>query len=137
MIMDYEKKKTVKPSCINNSAITEILWNPGESMIVALHQDGELALYSPEREEPVIIFERQSTGVNSVAWLDNISGDLISSSCKMGALRIWNASNASPKDMIKVGPHGIVNMQPLHGVQGAFILQNKNGEIVVYHARKR
>lgn len=54
--------------------------------------------------------------------MDNVSGDLISSSTKMGALRVWNASNASPKDMIKVGPHGIANMQSLIGVQGAFLI---------------
>jgi hypothetical protein len=39
--------------------------------------------------------------------------------------------------MIKVGPHGINLITPLKGVPGAFLLQIKNGEIMVYNIRKR
>ena len=31
--------------------------------------------------------------VSGVGWVDNVSGDMITSSGKVGALRLWNASN--------------------------------------------
>jgi hypothetical protein len=58
-------------------------------------------------------FEKQSVGISSFSWLDNISGDFITSSSKVGALRVWNAAHDSPKEMIKVGPHGLVTVEPL------------------------
>lgn len=42
--------------------------------------------------------------------MDNISGDIVTSSSKVGALKVWNAANEAPKDMIKIGPHGITSM---------------------------
>ena len=45
--------------------------------------------------------------------MDNISGDFISSTSKVGALRVWNAAHDNPKDMIKVGPHGISAIFPV------------------------
>ena len=41
-----------------------------------------------------------------------MSGDLITSTAKVGALRLWNAAHESPKDMLKVGPHGIQTITP-------------------------
>ena len=48
-----------------------------------------------------------------MGWVDNISGDIITSTVKVGALRLWNASNENPKDMIKIGPHGITCIMPV------------------------
>jgi hypothetical protein len=50
-----------------------------------------------------------------MSWVDNISGDIVTSTNKVGALRLWNASNPVPKDMIKVGPHGISSIFPIKG----------------------
>lgn len=82
-------------------------------------------------------FEKQSTGISSLAWVDNVSGDFITSSNKVGALKLWNAAHDSPKDMIKVSPHGIAFIEPMKGQSSVFLLQNKNGEVIVYNVRKR
>jgi len=58
-------------------------------------------------------FEKQSTGISSLSWIDNISGDFVTSTNKVGALKVWNAANETPKDMIKVGPHGITTIIPI------------------------
>lgn len=68
---------------------------------------------SLETMQVVQNFEKQSTGISSIAWMDNISGDFISSTSKVGALRVWNAAHDNPKDMIKVGPHGISAIFPV------------------------
>jgi hypothetical protein len=74
-----------------------------------------MVLYSAESDSCVMKFEKQSTGISSLAWVDNVSGDFITSSSKVGALRIWNAAHDSPKDMIKVSPHGITLIEPMRG----------------------
>ena len=70
-------------------------------------------------------------------WVDNVSGDIITSTNKVGALRLWNASNENPKEMIKVGPHGISTIVPIKSKQATFMLQFKNGQVVIYNVRKR
>ena len=57
-------------------------------------------------------FEKQPAGISKAQWLDNVSGDFITSSAKVGALRVFNAAQPTPKDMIKVSRHGIVNFIP-------------------------
>lgn len=72
-----------------------------------------------------------------MGWIDTVSGDILTASTKVGALRIWNASNPSPKDMIKVSPHGIICMKAYNGHKGIYMLQCKNGEVLLFNVRKR
>lgn len=37
-------------------------------------------------------FESSSSGISKVCWMDNISGDFITSSVRVGAIKIWNAA---------------------------------------------
>lgn len=59
----------------------------------------------------------------------------------MGALKLWNAAIDQPKEMIKVSPHGIMNICAVRGEKfrngGVFLLQSKNGSVIVYDVRKR
>jgi hypothetical protein len=81
-----------------------------------------MKLYATDATEPRIKFQKNMTGISSIAWLDSISGDLITSTSKVGALKVWNAANIESKDMIKVGPQGIKTIVPLIGHSGVFLL---------------
>lgn len=72
-----------------------------------------------------------------MAWVDNVSGDIVTSSTKVGALKIWNAAHESNKDMIKVGPHGIHHIEPVRGQMSTFLLHLKNGECAIFNVRKK
>jgi hypothetical protein len=37
-------------------------------------------------------FERQGHGAHTLLWMDNISGDFVSSSRKVGLLKVWNVA---------------------------------------------
>ena len=74
-----------------------------------------MSMASLDSLQVVMNFEKQSTPISSLAWMDNISGDIVTSTSKVGALKVWNAASDSPKDMIKVGPHGITCIVPLKG----------------------
>ena len=135
--MDIATKKSHNPKCPYVQQVMDIQWNLGENLFLALHTDGVMVLYSSEAQNHIMKFEKQPTGISSIAWIDNVSGDIVSSSAKIGALRIWNAASESPKDMVKVGPHGITMIEPMRGKSSVFMLQLKNGEIVIYNIRKR
>lgn len=80
---------------------------------MALSDKGDMMLASTEESEVKTTFQKQQTGISSISWIDNISGDFISSTNKVGALRLWNAAHSEPKEMIKVGPHGILSINKL------------------------
>lgn len=116
-IYDIENRDTIQPQHSNDNSIVELQWNPGENLLLALHDDGQMVMYSPESkgEKAIMTFEKISTGIHSIGWLDRVSGDIVTSSNKLGALRLWNASKDAPKQMIKVTPHGIVCIKPFFG----------------------
>jgi len=37
-------------------------------------------------------FEKQQSGISKVCWLDNVSGDFVTTTARVGVLRIWNAA---------------------------------------------
>jgi WD40 repeat protein len=87
--------------------VLDIVYNPGEEVFLALFKDNKLSLYAKHEKEPKMIFDQQQQTVTQVQWLDNISGDFVSIYANLGVLRIWNAAQSAPKQMIKVSPHGI------------------------------
>lgn len=91
-------------------------------MLLAHFGGGELLLFSTSEGLEVIHFERQTQEYSAVAWADNISGDFITANSKVGALRLWNASMESPKEIIKVSPLGIVSICPLQADKAVFLL---------------
>ena len=44
--------------------------------------------------------------------MDRISGDFITSTAKVGALKMWNVAHTESKHMLKVSPKGIVTLTP-------------------------
>jgi hypothetical protein len=42
--------------------------------------------------------------------MDSVSGDFISSSTKLGAIKIWNAAQTQAKEIIKISRHGIISV---------------------------
>ena len=85
-------------------------WNPGEDVFITLSNQGKIYLYAIDEAPIKMEFERQTGGISKVCWLDNVSGDFATSSAKMGTLRVWNAANPKPKDIIKVNQFGILNI---------------------------
>jgi WD40 repeat protein len=92
--------------------VASIVWNPGENSFLAVMSEGSIFLFAEEYPTPKMYYEKQNTGVAEAVWLDNISGDFLTCSKKVGALRIWNASSPTPKRIIKVSNFGICNVVP-------------------------
>lgn len=50
-----------------------------------------------EKTKWKFVYQRQSVGVNCIAWKDDKSGDFVTSTRKVGALRYWNVAATEPK----------------------------------------
>lgn len=97
-------KKITKSEKDHELAIEDICWSLSEFLFLVVYSDGSMRLYEFEVPEPQIVFERTSTGISSVSWLDTMSGDFLTATTKVGALRLWNAAHETSKDMLKIGP---------------------------------
>jgi len=91
-------------STTQDSKPAAIKYNPGEDIFVHLFSNQHMVLISEDTKEVQVEFEKQVNDITSVCWVDNVSGDFVTSTSKVGALRLWNAAHSKPKDMIKVGP---------------------------------
>ena len=81
----------------------------------------------------IIDFDRQGIGVSQVRWIDNMSGNFITTSSKVGALRLWNASLKTPKSIIKVGSTGIKSFFSFPSNPNLFLLAFRNGTVGIYN----
>ena len=76
-------------------------------------------------------------GCHGVQWRDDKSGDFITTTKKVGALRLWNVASKEPKQIIKVGSTGIHSMRKLKGDSKRIILGFMNGAVQIFNIEKR
>ncbi len=81
---------------MNYAKILSIAWDPFEDHIIISLQEGTAVLvnYSTNAElcNVIQVFERQAQGINFISWYEDKSGDFISGSSKVGAIRVWNVA---------------------------------------------
>ena len=68
-----------------------------------------------------------------MAWIDNMSGDLITSSPKIGALKVWNVSHKSPRSTVKVGSTGVKSFQAFPDNPYRYLLAFRSGAVGIYN----
>ena len=71
--------------------------------------------------------------MNCVAWIDNMSGDLITSCPKIGALKVWNVSHKSPRSTLKVGSTGVKAFLPFPGNPYRYLIAFRSGAVGIYN----
>jgi hypothetical protein len=76
----------------NKLPIEDLAWYIGENYVLVSYIDGSMRLFEMENEEEKFSFERQGAGNKSLCWINNMSGDFITSTDKVGALRIFNVA---------------------------------------------
>lgn len=107
-------------------------WNPRENYLIVAFKDGSMSLVDDKGTE-LMDFDRQGQGINSLAWIDNMSGDLITSSPKIGALKVWNVSHKSPRSTVKVGSTGVKSFQAFPDNPYRFLLAFRSGAVGIYN----
>jgi WD40 repeat protein len=96
---------------IDEGVINNIAWDPFEPNVLIGFSTGNMCLIRydglTESTQVQLRFEEMSSGIDSMAWMRDKSGNFVTTSKKMGILRIWNVAQTTPKRVIKVAGFGI------------------------------
>lgn len=117
--------------------IEDAQWHPNENYFIAGYRDGTVKLFEGFKEEPSTTFERQGIGIKTLNWVYDTSGDFITCSVKVGALRIWNASQKTPKNVIKVGAMGIKDFLGFRSDPNLYVMTFKDGSLGLFDVKKK
>ena len=98
------------------------------------------------------MFERQAAGIQSLMWINDKSGDFITTSKTVGALKIWNVAQQNPKKMVKIVPSGIgsshaspgagrsifpLAIMPIQEYNNLVLIACTNGSIALFNIEKK
>ncbi len=133
----FKEKNEVWAGHPEHLPIEDAQWNPAENYLIVGYRDGTLRLFEGEKGAEIATFERQSAGVRAVSWLYNMSGDFLTCSQKVGALRVWNASQKAPKSVMKVGATGIRMLEGFRGDPTLCVIVFKDGSLGLFNFRKK
>jgi hypothetical protein len=82
--------------------IEDMAWDHGEDHLMVSFAHGKMGMidfngFSKEKTTWKFIYERQKQGNHCISWRENRSGDFVTSSRKMGIIKIFNVASKSPK----------------------------------------
>jgi len=60
--------------------------------VLVAFSDGSMRVYDYANPDSAEVFFSSHGQINSLAWINNKSGDFITSSKKVGALKVWNVA---------------------------------------------
>ena len=115
--------------------VQEIVYSPGEEVFLIIRNDGQIFLYSAQVPEARVQFEKPQGEVCRAVWIDQISGDFLVASPKVGALRLYNAAIPACKEIIKVSRHGIYDIQRM--TSEVYLIKLKNGQIMQFNIKTK
>eukprot|EP00347_Sterkiella_histriomuscorum_P001098 403373336 len=125
-----------------SSGVIDLSWDPNEDHLLIAFNDGSMAMidfngFDTQQTIMRMAYERQSVGVNCICWRDDKSGDFITSTKKVGTIRLWNVAHKEPKQVFKVGNTGIHYMRKLKGDSKRILIAFINGAVQVFNIQKR
>jgi WD40 repeat protein len=124
-----------------STGVADLSWDQGEDHLLVAFNDGSLFMIDfnglGAGTELKFYYVKQSVGINCISWRDDKSGDFITTTRKVGALRLWNVAHKEPKQVIKVGSHGIHSLKKLTNDPKRVLIAFLNGAIQVYNLQKR
>lgn len=112
--------------------ISDAQWDPlSEDYLLAAWQDGNLTLFDASTQKEIHSFEKQPQGIRSLAWAAAQPGNFVTTTDRVGVLRLWNVSQRSPIAQIKVGSAGVNCIKAVPNEPNWFILAFKNSSVGV------
>ncbi len=112
-------------------------WNPGENYLLVCYQDNRMRLFEAGSEKASFEFDPQGIGVRCIAWVNDMSGDFVTCTDKVGAIRVWAASQKTHKAVLKVGATGIRSISGFGSRPELFLIGFKDGAMGIYDLKKR
>ena len=119
-----------------NAPVVDLQWDKLSSIYLLVAYDTFISLWDTESKTEIHIFETQTTKITSISWMDWTAGNFISTNSMTGIVKVWNVSQKTPIQSIRVAQTGITNS--CFGTNDHRLLVSGNdGSVVVYHIDKK
>jgi WD40 repeat protein len=119
------------------ASVVDLQWDVlSDFYAVVSYRSGDIFLWDMESETALSSFDRQGAGVRCLAWMTYAPGNFATVNNRTGVIRIWNASQKQPLELIKVSEAGFNSFIFLPNSEralGAF----KDGSVGVFNIAKR
>ena len=118
--------------------IVDVQWDRLSSVYILVAYTNYISLWDTEAQSEINVFEKAPTGVGvtSISWLDWTAGNFVSSNSINGTLKVWNVSQKTSIDSIRVGDVGISYIKLGPGTKQC-ACAHVDGSITVYHLEKK
>jgi len=145
-------KKQVLSRHSHPVGVEDLAWYKGEDYALASYSDGTMCVFEIGHDKPRNTFERQAAGIQSAFWMNDKSGNFITISKTVGALRIWNVAQKSPQKMIKIASVGVsdthisagtgrsifpISINPIQDYPNLVLIASTNGSIALFNVEKK
>lgn len=134
-IYDQQANKRVQivgKAKTSKDPVTDAQWDPlSEEYLLVAFGDGSLTLFDASTQREVHSFDKQPQGIKSLAWARAQPGNFVTSTDRVGVLRLWNVSQRAPLTQIKVGPAGVNCIKAIPNQPNWFVLSFKNSAVGV------
>lgn len=134
----YNNNKTQQSLQVKDrkSPVVDLQWDRLSSIYLLVAYDTFISLWDTESKSEIHIFETQNTRITSIAWMDWTAGNFISTNSVTGIVKVWNVSQKTSIQSIRMAQTGIVNS--IFGINDhRLLLSGNDGSIVLYHIEKK
>merc|ERR1719440_2238409 len=127
-----KKVRIVGKSKTSKDPVCDAQWDfLSEDYFLAAFGDGTHALYDFQSQREIMQFEKQSQCIRSMAWARSQPGNFLTSTDKVGVLKLWNVSQRQPLSQIKVGASGVNCIKAIPSEPNQFVISFKNSAVGV------
>ncbi len=116
--------------------VVDLRWDRLSSIYLLAAYTSFISLWDVENQTEIHAFEKQNLPISSISWMDWTAGNFISTNTKTGVIKVWNASQQQPLDIIKVSKIGI-NSNCLAVSTHSGIFAGVDGSIEVFDFDKK
>lgn len=90
-------------------AVVDLQWDRLSSSYLLVAYQFFVSLWDTESAMEVLIFERQTMPITSIAWMHWTPGNFVTANSKNGFLKVWNASQKQPLDSMRFNSDSGIN----------------------------
>jgi WD40 repeat protein len=124
------------PGGSDSSEVRDLQWDVKSNLYLLVAYSHVVALWDIEIGSVVHTFDKQGTGICSLAWMGWTAGNFISSNPKTGILKIWNVSQRQAVESIRLGGGGVLGVAFSPTKPVAFCTC-ADGSVIAYDFMKR
>eukprot|EP01116_Phalansterium_solitarium_P012909 TRINITY_DN2963_c0_g1_i1.p1 TRINITY_DN2963_c0_g1~~TRINITY_DN2963_c0_g1_i1.p1 ORF type:complete len:1237 (+),score=444.65 TRINITY_DN2963_c0_g1_i1:142-3852(+) len=116
--------------------VVDVQWDPlSDNYLLIGFRVGSIRMFDVDTMQPMRLFE-QPGGCSSLRWIATVPGGFLSTDTKTGVIRIWNVSQSSPLELVKVRKVGFYNLIYVDRAERV-LCTFRDGSFGVYHMVKR